>query len=97
MNRVQIEAGFRLTVPKELRGDLEVGDDIVLTVDRAGRVVLLAAKRVRATLQRTAGIWQDRKDIPNDGVKYVNRLRRGRRLRRLGVVRRARRSTAMAQ
>ncbi|MCI0557073.1 MAG: hypothetical protein MN733_01150 [Nitrososphaera sp.] len=89
MNRVLIEDGFRLTVPEALRGELEVGDEIFMTVDRAGRIVLLSEKRIRSTLQRTAGLWQDRTDIPNDGVKYMNHLRRGRRLRRLGVINRA--------
>ena len=76
-------------MPEKLRGNLKVGDEIVITVDRAGRIVLLSEKRVRATLQQTAGMWQDRVDIPKDGVAYVNKLRRGRRLRRLGVIRRA--------
>ena len=89
MNRILIEKGFRLTVPKELRRGLKVGDEIFVTVDRAGRIVLLSEKRIRASLQRTAGVWQGRADIPDDGVKYVHRLRRGRRLRRLGVTSRA--------
>jgi bifunctional DNA-binding transcriptional regulator/antitoxin component of YhaV-PrlF toxin-antitoxin module len=89
MNRIQIEEGYRLTVPKKLRGNLKVGDEIVITVDRAGRLVLLSEQRVRNILQQTAGLWQDRADIPKDGVAYVNKLRRGRRLSRLGVTRRA--------
>lgn len=89
MDRILIEDGFRLTVPKDLRGELQVGDEVVITSDSAGRIVLLSEKRIRTALQQTAGIWQDRTDIPKDGVKYVNRLRRGQRLRRLGVTTRA--------
>ena len=89
MNRVLVEKGFRLTLPKELRDDMQEGEEFIVTVDSAGRIVLLSEKRIRATLQRTAGIWEGRTDVPADGVKYVNRLRRGRRLRRLGVTRRA--------
>jgi len=89
MNRILIEDGFRLTVPKDLRGELRVGDEIVISADRAGRIVLLSEKRIRTALEHTAGMWQGRTDIPQDGVKYVNRLRRGRRLRRLGVTTRA--------
>jgi len=85
MDRIPIEKGFRLTVPKELRGGLRVGDEMIATVDRAGRIVLLSEKRIRAALQLSSGLWQGRTDIPDDGVKYVNRLRRGRRLRRLKV------------
>jgi len=89
MNRILVEKGFRLTVPKELRGEMQEGEELVITVDSAGRIVLLSEKRIRAALQRTAGMWEGRTDVPADGVKYVNRLRRGRRLRRLGVTRRA--------
>lgn len=89
MNRIRIENGFRLTVPKELRRGLKVGDEVMVTTDQAGRIILLSEKRVRAVLQRTAGIWRDRTDIPEDGVKYVNLMRRGRRLRRLNVIGRA--------
>jgi hypothetical protein len=89
MDRIPIEKGFRLTVPKELRGGLRVGDEMLVSVDRAGRIVLLSEKRIRAALKRTSGIWQGRMDIPDDGVQYVNRLRRGRRLSRLRVTRRA--------
>jgi bifunctional DNA-binding transcriptional regulator/antitoxin component of YhaV-PrlF toxin-antitoxin module len=85
MNRVLIESGFRVTMPKEVRGGLKVGDEVIVSVDRAGRIVLLSAEQVRTTLQRTAGLWRGRTDIPDDGVKFVNRLRQGRRLRRLGV------------
>ncbi len=90
MNRVQIEEGFRVTVPTDMRSGFKVGDEVVITSDRAGRIILISEELVRATLARTAGMWQGRTDIPSDGVKYVNQLRRGRRLRRLGVMKRAR-------
>ncbi len=77
MIHVLVEEGFRLTVPKELQSKLRVGDKMLVDVDRSGRIVLLSEERIRATLARTAGLWRGRKDIPTDGVKYVNRLRRG--------------------
>lgn len=88
MEQVSIESGFRVTVPKKMRNGLKVGDELRVTVDHAGRIILVSEKRMREILQRTAGMWSGRKDIPNDGVAYVNRLRKGRRLRRLGVTRR---------
>jgi hypothetical protein len=60
-------------MPKGLRRGLKVGDEMVVTVDRAGRIVLLSERRIRAALKRTAGLWQGRTDIPDDGVKYVHR------------------------
>ncbi len=77
MIHVLVEEGFRLTVPKEFRGKVKVGDKMLVNVDRTGRIDLFSVERVRATLARTAGLWLGRKDIPTDGVKYVNRLRRG--------------------
>ncbi len=89
MIHVQVEEGYRLTVPKKLRGKLRIGDKMLVNVDRSGRIVLLSEERIRATLKRTAGLWHARKDLPADGVKYVNRLRRGQRLKRSGVTRHA--------
>lgn len=89
MEQVSIENGFRVTVPKTLRTGLRVGDKLNITTDHAGRLILISEKHVRETLQRASGMWAGRSDIPSDGVKYVNRLRGGKRLRRLGVTRRA--------
>jgi bifunctional DNA-binding transcriptional regulator/antitoxin component of YhaV-PrlF toxin-antitoxin module len=44
MNRVLVEKGFRLTLPKELRDDLQEGEEFIVTVDSAGRIVLLSEK-----------------------------------------------------
>jgi len=56
MKRIQIEKGFRLTLPEEFRGELKVGDELLITADRAGRIILLSEKRIRAALQRTVGL-----------------------------------------
>jgi bifunctional DNA-binding transcriptional regulator/antitoxin component of YhaV-PrlF toxin-antitoxin module len=89
MEQVSIESGFRVTVPKNLRSGLRVGDTLNITTDHHGRIILISEKRVREILGRTAGIWSGRRDIPSDGVNYVNRLRGGKRLRRMGVTHRA--------
>lgn len=89
MNRILVEQGFRLTMPKQLRTKMKVGDEMYVGLDRAGRIIIISEKRVRAALNHTAGLWRGRKDIPNDGVKYTNRLRKGRRLLCLGVTPRA--------
>ena len=66
MIRIAIEEGFRVTLPKGMRRGLKVGDELHVSVDRAGRIILLSEARIRETLQRTAGIWQDRTDVPKD-------------------------------
>ncbi len=89
MDRVSIESGFRLTVPRGMRAGLHIGDELLITTDHVGRIVLINEKRVREILRETAGMWRGRKDIPSDGVEYVNKIRKSRRLQRLGVTRRA--------
>jgi bifunctional DNA-binding transcriptional regulator/antitoxin component of YhaV-PrlF toxin-antitoxin module len=85
MLQTRIESDFRITIPEPLRQPLHVGDELLITTDQAGRIILTPKAQVRLILQRTAGMWRGRQDIPADGVEYVNNLRQARRLRRLGV------------
>jgi bifunctional DNA-binding transcriptional regulator/antitoxin component of YhaV-PrlF toxin-antitoxin module len=86
MLKTKIEADFRITIPEPLRPSLEVGDELLITTDQAGRIILTPEARIRSILQRTAGMWRGRQDVPADGVEYVNHMRQGRRLRELGVL-----------
>jgi bifunctional DNA-binding transcriptional regulator/antitoxin component of YhaV-PrlF toxin-antitoxin module len=86
MLRTKVEPDFRITIPEPLRPPLQVGDELLVTTDQAGRIIITPEARIRSILQRTAGMWRGREDIPSDGVEYVNNLRRARRLRELGVV-----------
>jgi len=86
MLRTKVEPDFRITIPEALRSPLKVGDELLITTDQAGRIIITPEARVRAILQRTAGMWRGRQDVPADGVEYVNNLRQGRRLHDLGVV-----------
>ncbi len=85
MLQTKIGKDYRVTIPEPLRASLQVGDELLVSADQAGRIILTPKSRLLEILERTAGIWQDRSDIPDDGVEYVNRLRQGRRLRDLGV------------
>jgi bifunctional DNA-binding transcriptional regulator/antitoxin component of YhaV-PrlF toxin-antitoxin module len=81
----KVENDFRITIPEELRRSLEVGQELLVTIDKNGRLILIPESQIEAILQRTAGMWQGRKDIPADGVEYVNQLRQGDRLSDLGI------------
>ncbi|MBU2611000.1 MAG: hypothetical protein KJ606_08680 [Chloroflexi bacterium] len=83
MERIRVEEGFRISIPETLRPSLKIGDELLIAVDKAGRVVLIPESRVNEILETTFGMWRDRQDIPTDGVEYVAQLRQGRRLRRL--------------
>ncbi len=85
MLKAKIEPDFRITIPEPLRDPLQVGDELLISTDPSGRIIITPEARIRAILQRTAGMWQGRQDIPDGGVEYVDNLRQGRRLRDLGV------------
>jgi bifunctional DNA-binding transcriptional regulator/antitoxin component of YhaV-PrlF toxin-antitoxin module len=82
----KIEPDFRITIPEPLRPLLKVGDELLITTDQAGRIIIIPKAHIRSILQRTAGMWRGRQDVPADGVEYVNNLRQARRLRELGVL-----------
>jgi bifunctional DNA-binding transcriptional regulator/antitoxin component of YhaV-PrlF toxin-antitoxin module len=78
MLHARIEKGFRITIPEPLRLSLREGDDLLVNVDAAGRILMMPASRALEVMERTAGMWRDRADIPVDGVAYVQSLRSGR-------------------
>jgi bifunctional DNA-binding transcriptional regulator/antitoxin component of YhaV-PrlF toxin-antitoxin module len=86
MIKTKIEPNYRITIPEALRPSLKVGDELLITTDPAGRIIITPEARIHSILERTAGMWQGRQDIPADGVQYVNQLRQARRLRELGVL-----------
>lgn len=75
-----IEQGYRIAVPEPLRQALHIGDELVVEMDEAGRMVLIPTRHILDILERTAGLWLSHGDAPADGVAYVNNLRQGRRL-----------------
>ncbi len=79
----KIEPDYRITLPETLRTIFNVGDEVIITTTASGIVTLTPKNRVLEILERTAGIWAGRDDVPADGVDYVNELRPGRRLREL--------------
>jgi bifunctional DNA-binding transcriptional regulator/antitoxin component of YhaV-PrlF toxin-antitoxin module len=81
-----VEKDYRVTIPNSLRSLLHVGDELLITVNKAGQILLIPASRVDEILEQTAGMWQGRTDVPSDGVEYVNQLRQGHRLEELGIV-----------
>ena len=83
MLRTKVESDFRITIPEPLRPALQVGDELLIATDQEGRIIITPQARIRSILQRTAGMWRGRQDVPADGVEYVNNLRQARRLRRL--------------
>lgn len=80
MQTVKVDNDFRITIPPELQPSFAAGQELFVVLDKAGRLVLIPESRVMAILQKTAGIWEDRDDLPHEGTVYVDQLRQGNRL-----------------
>jgi hypothetical protein len=74
-------------IPASLRSQLRVGQRVVVSLDTHGRLVLIPIEQARAVLDETFGAWAGRTDIPKSGIKYMDQIRHGRRLKKLGIVR----------
>ncbi|MCS6909349.1 MAG: hypothetical protein NZM11_02090 [Anaerolineales bacterium] len=81
---IQIEPGFRITLPDNFRTSLRVGDEVIVVANASGAITLIPKTRALEILEQTAGLWAGRADVPEEGIEYVNALRPGRRLRDLG-------------
>lgn len=85
MTKVLVEEGYQLSLPPELHSLAPVGSQFEITVDAAGRIILTPGPEIRAILMETFGMWSDREDVPTDGVEFVNGIRQGHRLDKLGI------------
>ncbi len=85
MSLVRVDSNYRIEIPLELRSLLRVGDEVEIRVDEKGAVVMTLPRVIDEVLNATAGLWANRSDIPTDGVAYVDALRSGNRLTRLGI------------
>jgi len=56
------------------------GQEVSVSLDKQGRLIITPIEQVRAVLKETFGMWADRSDIPIDGTEYVDQIRRRRRL-----------------
>lgn len=87
MADTRVELDYHVVIPEEFRPYVTVGQRYTVTVSPTGGLVLTPAERrftsteIDNILNRTAGLWRGRDDIPESGIDYVNRLRQGRRLK----------------
>ncbi len=81
----KISSEFSLPIPDQFRGKFAVGQEVAVSTDAQGRLVVTPIEQIRALLLETFGMWADRADIPDDSIQYMDELRRGRRLNDLGI------------
>ena len=80
MVTVHVSSDYTVKIPSKFHSRLRAGQEVAVNVDAQGRLIITPIEQMNALLQETFGMWADRKDIPTDGVEYVDYIRRGRRL-----------------
>jgi hypothetical protein len=63
---------------------LPAGQEIDISADTQGRLIITPIEHVRALLMETFGMWADRTDLPAASIDYVDEIRRGQRLDEMG-------------
>lgn len=81
----KISPEFTVLIPDEYREQFAPGQQIAVSADEQGRLVLTPIEQVRAILEESFGMWQDRTDIPSDGIAYMDEFRKGHRLNESGI------------
>lgn len=85
MVTTRVNSDYMVEIPNKFRDGLRAGQEVSISLDRQGRLILTPIEQVRAILEETFGMWADRTDIPADGAEYMDQIRRGRRLDDLGL------------
>jgi hypothetical protein len=79
----KISPKFTLNIPSEFRKVLPAGQEVAITIDKQGRMVVTPIEKIHEALEASFGMWAGRKDIPADGVRYVREKRKGYRVDRI--------------
>ncbi len=85
MVTIRVNPDYTLKIPGKFRAGLRAGQEVAISLDKQGRLIITPIEQVRAILKETFGMWADRTDIPADGTEYVDKFRRGHRLDDLGL------------
>lgn len=85
MVAVTVSSQYTVQIPRQFRSKLHVGQQVAISVDEHGRLVLTPIEQVHEILDETFGMWADRTDIPKGGIKYMDKIRRGHRLKDLDI------------
>jgi bifunctional DNA-binding transcriptional regulator/antitoxin component of YhaV-PrlF toxin-antitoxin module len=85
MVTVTVSSQYTVQIPEHFRSKLHVGQKVAISVDDHGRLILTPIEQAHEILDETFGMWADRTDIPKGGIKYMDKIRRGHRLKDLGI------------
>ncbi len=76
----RIDEEYVVHIPAVFRSMLSVGQEIAISTDAQGRLIITPIEQVRTLLQETFGMWAGRFDVPDKGLDYVDEIRCGRRV-----------------
>jgi bifunctional DNA-binding transcriptional regulator/antitoxin component of YhaV-PrlF toxin-antitoxin module len=76
----KITPKYTLNIPDEFRKILSAGQEVAITIDKQGRMVVTPIEKIREALSESFGMWADRADITDDVRHYVREIRKGYRL-----------------
>ncbi len=81
----KISPEFTISIPDEFKPQFTPGQEVALSADAQGRLVVTPIEQIQEILQASFGMWQDRTDISDDSIEYVDEIRRGHRLNESGI------------
>ena len=76
----RIDSDYTVHVPDALREEFQVGQEVAVSLDAQGRLIITPVQQIRARLQETFGMWSEEPDAPLDGNEYVDSMRQGQRV-----------------
>jgi hypothetical protein len=76
----RINQEYTVNIPAPFRSMVSVGQEVAISADAQGRLIITPVEQVRALLMETFGMWAGRSDLSGDSIDYVDEIRRGQRL-----------------
>jgi bifunctional DNA-binding transcriptional regulator/antitoxin component of YhaV-PrlF toxin-antitoxin module len=80
-----ISPEYTVHIPNEFRQLLAIGQEVAISADPQGRLIITPVDQIRVILMESFGMWADRTDLPQDSIEYVDDIRRGERLNQLSL------------
>ncbi len=76
----RIDSDYTVHIPDALREEFQVGQEVAVSIDAQGRLIITPIEQIRARLQETFGMWSETPEAPRDGIEYMDSMRQGQRL-----------------
>jgi hypothetical protein len=76
----KIKPDYTLDIPDSFRQMFEAGQEVAISADAQGRLIITPVEQIRTLLLETFGMWAKRDDVSSEGVGYMDEVRHGHRL-----------------